>query len=141
MRSEKERSRSSFIKLPFSDDKQRSINSRKRPPSVAATAPIPSVTSFATSYDSIHGANGSLRSAFADTTNMNAQVGAYPPVMFDEKTYIGKDLSAGGTLGNIGFRRALASSAGVPELYRARTHEERGVKKKRTGWFAWLRKA
>ena len=52
VRPEKERSRSSFIKLPFSDDKKRSINSRKRPPSVAATAPIPSVTSFATSYDS-----------------------------------------------------------------------------------------
>ena len=56
---------------------------------------------------------------------MNAQVGAYPPVMFDEKMYIGKDLSAGGPIGNIGFRRAPASSAGVPELYRARTHEER----------------
>jgi len=140
VRPEKERSRSSFIKLPFSDDKKRSINSRKRPPSVAATAPIPSVGSFP-SCDSTHGANGSLRSAFGDTTNTNAQVGAYPPVMFDERMYIGKDSSAGGIIGTIGLRRAPAGSADVQELYRARTHEERGVKKKRTGFFAWLRKA
>jgi hypothetical protein len=140
VRPEKERSRSSFIKLPFSDDKKRSASRPKRPPSVAATAPIPSVTSL-TSCDYAHGANGSVRSAFGDTTNMNAQVGSYPPVTFDEKMYIGKDLSAGGTIGNIGFRRAPAGSASVPELYRAQTHEERGVKKKRTGFFAWLRKA
>ena len=136
---EKERSRSSFIKLPFSDDKKRSISSRKRPPSVIATAPMPSLASLTTI--STYGANVSLRGAFGDTTNMNTQVGLYPPVMVDEKMYIGKDLSAGGTIGNIGLRRTPADSATVQELYRARTHEERGVKKKRNGFFAWLRKA
>lgn len=141
IRPEKERSRSSFIKLPFSDDKKRPTSSAKRPPSVVATAPIPSVASFTPSYDSNYGANGSLRGAFVDTTNMNTQVGVYPPVMVDEKMYIGKDLSAGGTIGNIGLRRTPAGSTGVQELYRARTHEERGVKKKRNGFFAWLRKA
>ena len=141
VRPEKERSRSSFIKLPFSDDKKRPTSSAKRPPSVIATAPMPSIVPFAPSCDSNHGPNGSLRGAFVDTTNMNSQVGVYPPVMVDEKMYIGKDLSAGGTIGNIGLRRTPAGSTGVQELYRARTHEERGVKKKRNGFFAWLRKA
>ena len=138
---EKERSRSSFIRLPFSDEKKRSIGSRKRPPSVAATAPMPSLMSTITGHGSIRGANGSLRGPFGDTTNMNAQVAAYPPVTFDEKMYVGKDLSAGGTIGNIGSRRARAGSIGGTDLYRARTHEESGVKKKRTGFFAWLRRA
>jgi hypothetical protein len=54
--------------------------------------------------------------------------------------YVGKDLSAGGGIGNIGSRRTRTDNAGVADLYRIRTTEE-GVKKKRTGFFAWLRRA
>ena len=137
----KERTRSSFIKLPFSDEKKRSIGSRhKRPPSVAATAPMPAMVSSISGCDTVRGVHGTLRGAFTDTSNIHGQVPTYSPVMFDEKMYVGKDLSSGGSIGNIGSRRR-AGSIGVADLYRARTHEESGVKKKRTGFFAWLRRA
>ena len=133
---EKERSRTCFIRLPFSDDKKRSIGSRKRPPSVAATAPIPSYPPFITSHDSTRGATRSLRGAFGDTTNLNGQIAPYPPapITFDEKMCAGRDWSAGGTMGDVGSRRARSGSTGLGGLYRARTYEERGVKKKR-GFF------
>ena len=96
--------------------------------------------SVATTGDTIRGVHGTLRGAFTDTSNMHGQVPMYSPIMFNEKMYVGKGLSSGGSICNIGSRRR-AGSIGVADLYRARIHEESGVKKKRAGFFAWLRRA
>ena len=110
------RSRSSFIKVAFSDKKKRRIGSRKRSASEAATAPMPSLVS----RESIRGVNDSLHRAFGDTLNMNNPVAAYPAVTFDGKMYVGKDSSTGGSIGNIGSR-AWAGNIGVADLYK--THK------------------
>jgi len=70
------------------------------------------------------------------------QVGAYLPVTFDKKMYIGKDLSAGDTTGNTGMRRAPKGSAGVSELSGADTRVTRRDEEVEMwiGFFAWQRR-
>ena len=63
----------------------------------------------ATAGDTVCGVHGTLCGAFTDTSNMHGQVPMYSPVMFDEKMYVGKDLSSGGSIGNIGSRRRAGS--------------------------------